>query len=75
MPIWLEGGIVGLALGAFLVGMEYMLIKRAARARAARFHRKVVEVDPGERNRMRSIISFSAVLPFAFAGAWWILWG
>jgi hypothetical protein len=75
MPIWLEGGLVGLALGAFLVGMEYLLIKRAARERAVRLHRKVVETDPGEHNRMRAIIQFSAVLPFAFAAAWWMLWG
>jgi hypothetical protein len=75
MPIWLEGGVIGLGLGALLIGVEYLLIKRAARERAVRLHRKVVEVDPGERNRMRSIVSFSAVLPFAFAAAWWIIWG
>ena len=74
MPIWLEGGLVGLALGVFLVGTEYLLIRKAARERAVRLHRKA-EVDPGEHNRMRSIASFAAVLPFAFAAAWWILWG
>jgi hypothetical protein len=75
MPVWLEGGLIGLALGAFLVGTEYMLIKRTARERAARLHRKVVEVDPGEHNRMRAITTFSMALPFAFAAAWWWLWG
>jgi hypothetical protein len=55
--------------------MEYLLITRAARERAVRLHRKVVETDPGEHNRMRAIMQFSAVLPFAFAAAWWILWG
>ena len=74
MPVWLEGGLIGLGLGAFLVAMEYLLIRKAARERAARLHRKV-EVDPGEENRMRSIATFSAALPFAFAAAWWILWG
>jgi hypothetical protein len=74
MPVWLEGGLIGLGLGAFLVAMEYLLIRKAARERAARLHRKV-EVDPGERNRIRSIVTFSAALPFAFAAAWWILWG
>jgi hypothetical protein len=74
MPVWLEGGLIGLGIGAFLVAMEYLLIKKAARDRAVRLHRQV-EIDPGEQNRMRSITSFSVVLPFAFAAAWWILWG
>jgi hypothetical protein len=75
MPVWLEGGLIGLGLGAFLVATEYMLIKKAARERAVRLHRKVVEADPGEHNRMRAIVTFSAVLPLGFAVAWWILWG
>jgi hypothetical protein len=54
--------------------MEYLLIRKAARERAVRLHRNV-EVDPGEHNRMRSIVTFAAALPFAFAAAWWILWG
>ena len=74
MPVWLEGGSIGLGLAVFLVGAEYLLIKKTAKDRAVRRHRKV-EVDPGEHNRMRSIVTFSAVLPFAFAAAWWIIWG
>jgi len=34
-----------------------------------------VAVDPGEQNRMRAIGTFALGLPFAFAAAWWILWG
>jgi hypothetical protein len=75
MPVWMEGGLIGLALAVFLVAAEYMLIKRAARERAARLHRKTVEADPGGHNRMRGILTFSVVLPFAFALAWWVLWG
>ena len=74
MPVWLEGGLVGAALAAFQVGAEYLLIKKMARERAERLHR-AVQVDPGEHNRMRSILRFSFVLPFAFALAWWMLWG
>lgn len=74
MPVWLEGALIGLALAAFLVAAEYMLIQKAARERAARLNRKV-EADPSAHNRMRSITTFSFVLPFAFALAWWILWG
>ena len=75
MPVWLEGGLIGLGVAAFLVAAEYLLIRKAARERAVRLHRKVVEVDSGEQNRLRSITTFSLFLPFAFAAAWWILWG
>lgn len=74
MPIWLEGGLIGLGLAVFLVAMEYLLIRKAAKERAVRLHRKV-EVDPGEHNRMRAITTFAIVLPPAFALAWWVLWG
>lgn len=74
MPVWLEGALIGLAVAVFLVAAEYLLIRKAARERAARFHRKA-EVDSGAHNRMRSITTFSLFLPFAFALAWWILWG
>ena len=74
MPIWLEGGLIGLALGAFLVLAEYVLIKKSAKERATRFHRKV-EIDSSEHSRLRSIVKFAAVLPPAFALAWWFLWG
>ena len=75
MPVWLEGGLIGLGVAAFLVAAEYLLIRKAARERAVRLHRKVAEVDSGEQNRLRSITTFSLFLPFAFAAAWWILWG
>lgn len=74
MPIYVEGALVGLALAVFLVMAEYLLIKKAAKERAARFHRKV-EIDSSEHSRLRSVVSFSIVLPFGFALAWWILWG
>ena len=74
MPVWLEGGLIGLGLAVLLVGAEYLLIKKAARERAVRLHRKV-EVDPGEHNRMRAISRFALALPFAFAAAWWMVWG
>lgn len=74
MPIYVEGALIGLAVAVFLVMAEYLLIKKAARERAARFHRKV-ETDSSEHSRMRSITTFSILLPFAFALAWWVLWG
>ncbi|MGH8741148.1 MAG: hypothetical protein ACREUN_09570 [Burkholderiales bacterium] len=66
--------MIGLALAAFLVLAEYLLIKKSARERAARFHRKV-EIDSSEQSRIRSITTFALFLPFAFALGWWILWG
>jgi hypothetical protein len=74
MPVYLEGALIGLALAAFLVLAEYVVIRKGARDRAARLHRKP-EIDPSEASRMRSIMAFAILLPPGFALAWWVLWG
>lgn len=74
MPVYVEGALIGLAVAVFLVAAEYVLLRKAAKERAARFHRKV-EIDSSEHSRIRSITTFSILLPFAFALAWWVLWG
>jgi hypothetical protein len=74
MPIYVEGALIGLGLAAFLVLGEYLLIKKSANERAARFHRKV-EIDSSETRRLRSIMTFAVLLPPAFGLAYWVLWG
>lgn len=74
MPIYVEGGLIGLAVAVVLVLGEYLLIQKSAKERAARFHRKV-EIDSSEESRMRAITRFSIFLPFGFALAWWVIWG
>jgi hypothetical protein len=74
MPVYVEGALIGLALAAFLVLAEYVAVRKGARDRAARLHRKV-EIDPSETSRMRSIATFAILLPPGFALAWWLLWG
>ena len=74
MPVYVEGALIGLAVAAFLVLAEYVAIRKSARDRAARLHRKVA-IDPSETSRMRSITAFALLLPPGFALAWWVLWG
>jgi hypothetical protein len=74
MPVYVEGALIGLGLAAFLVLAEYLLIKKSANERAARFHRKV-EIDSSETSRLRSIMTFAVLLPPAFGLAYWVLWG
>jgi hypothetical protein len=70
----LQGALIGLALGLFLVAAEWLLLKKAARERAERLHRSA-ELDETGRKRIRSVAGFSAFLPPAFALAFWIIWG
>jgi hypothetical protein len=43
--------------------------------RAEKQHKKVVEFDETDRKRIRSLGRFCLVLPFAFAGFFWLVWG
>lgn len=74
MHVAIQGGLIGLALGAFLVAAEWLLLRSAARERAARL-RRAAELDETARRRIRSITSFAALLPPAFALVFWIVWG
>jgi len=72
MNIWLQGGLIGAGLAAVLVFFEYTAILREVAERSKRLAKKV-EWDSNQISRMRSMMTFGAALPFAFAlGAWWI---
>jgi flagellar biogenesis protein FliO len=70
----IEGALVGAGVALFLVGTEYLLLKKAMNERAQRFKRKA-EFDITERRRIGSMTRFALVLPPAFALGFWILWG
>lgn len=67
----IQGALVGIAVAFFLVGAEYLLLRKAVNERAARFKRKA-EFDVTERRRMTSITRFAVLLPFAFALGYWL---
>jgi hypothetical protein len=70
----LEGALIGLGIGAFLVFAEYLMLSKAVRERADKLKRKT-EFDMTERRRIHSILRFALVLPPAFAFVFWWVWG
>jgi hypothetical protein len=70
----LQGLLVGLGLGAFFVMFEFIFISKAVNERAKKLNRKA-EFDVTDRRRMHTIMRFAAVLPIAFAFAFWWIWG
>jgi hypothetical protein len=69
----LEGALIGLGIGAFLVLFEFIFINKAVNERAKKLNRKA-EFDQTDRKRMSTIIRFAFVLPFAFAAVFWWVW-
>lgn len=69
-----EGGLIGLGIGAALVMLEYLLISQAVNERAKKLNRRAV-FDITERRRMATIMRFAVVLPIGFAAAFWFIWG
>ena len=70
----IQGGLIGFAIGMVLLGTEWMLLKKAAAEQAAKLKRTPV-LDDAARNRIRTMARFAVVLPFAFAFAFWYIWG
>jgi len=74
MPPALEGALIGLGIGAFLVLSEFMMLNKAVNERAKKFNRKA-QFDVTERGRMATILRFGLALPPVFALAFWWIWG
>lgn len=70
----LQGALIGLGIGAFLVFAEYLMLRRTVSERADKLKRKP-EFDMTERRRIQSILRFALVLPPAFAFVFWWVWG
>ncbi len=74
MPVALQGALVGLGIGVFLVVVEYYMLKKAVEERGKRVHRKL-EMDEMERRRITTVMRFGLLLPAGFALGFWIIWG
>jgi hypothetical protein len=70
----LQGALIGLGIGAFLVFAEYMMLNKAVHERADKLKRKA-QFDETERRRIHSILRFALALPPAFALIFWWVWG
>ncbi len=68
----IQGALIGLGVGAFLVITEYLLLSRDVKQRADKLKR-AAQFEQTERRRMTSMFRFSLILPFAFALAFWLI--
>ncbi len=68
----IEGALIGAGVALFLVGAEYLLLKRAVNERAQRYKRKA-EFDVTEKRRMSSMWRFAILLPIGFALGFWLV--
>jgi hypothetical protein len=74
MHIALQGALIGLALGVFLVIFEYYAVKRAVEERAEMQHKKP-QFEPTDRKRVHTVLNFAFFIPPAFALGAWLIWG
>jgi hypothetical protein len=70
----LQGALIGLGIGAVLIVVEYLFVKKAVEERAVARHQKPV-LDPTDKKRIQSILNFALFLPPAFAIGFWLIWG
>jgi len=75
MPVYVEGALIGFAIGVVLTVFEYQALKKDLKDRAARLHKDAEELGPTEKRRISNVLRFSLILPFAFALGFWIVWG
>jgi hypothetical protein len=68
----LNGFLIGLGLSAFLIVIEYIMVKKAVEERAALRHQKP-QFEPTDKARIRAVISFCLFVPPGFAAAFWLL--
>jgi len=68
----LQGGLIGLAIAAFLVVFEYMSTKKLVEERAAAKHQKP-EWEPSDRSRVRAVVNYAIFVPPGLAAIFWLL--
>src|SRR5207249_4243661 len=70
----LQGALVGLGVGVFLLVFEYLALNKQVNERAKKYNKKA-EFDVTERGRLATMRNFALMLPVGFAVAFWIIWG
>lgn len=71
----IKGAVLGGAIGAILVALEYMMLSKAAKEKAERMHQKAAPLDEMARMRIGTIARFALVLPILFGAGFWLIWG
>jgi len=72
MNPFLEGALVGAAVGLFLYMAEYMILRGHVNERAKRY-KKPAAFDQIERSRLRAVGTFALFLPVGFAIGFWMI--
>lgn len=70
----IKGAVLGAVVGIILVALEYLMLTKDAKEKAAKLHRKP-ELDETARLRIKTIARFAFVLPLLFGGIFWLVWG
>jgi hypothetical protein len=70
----IQGLLVGLGVAIFLLGTEYLLLKKNRDDRAKRLKR-TQDFDQTERGRIKTMVRFCVLVPLGFALAFWVIWG
>ncbi len=70
----IQGLLIGLAVAVFLLGAEYLLLKKDRDDRAKRLKR-TQSFDQTERGRIGTMLRFCILMPLGFAAAFWVIWG
>jgi hypothetical protein len=74
MHVAWQGALYGVGLGLLLIIVEYLFVKKAVEERAQLQHKRP-EFEQTDRNRIKSVVTFSFFIPPAFALGAWLLWG
>ncbi len=67
----LKGALIGLAIAFFLVFAEYYMLKKKA-AERKKEHRGNGDLEPSERERVKSVLWFGTLLPPGLAFILWL---
>ena len=68
----ITGALVGFAIAAFLIVVEYTMVKKQVEGRATPSNPKP-QFEPEDRNRVKAVVNFCIFLPPAFALGLWLI--
>lgn len=74
MDAAIQGAMIGFAVAAGLLAVEYLMVRKAVDERGKRLNRKL-EMEPTERGRIATMARFCVLVPPAFALFFWVIWG
>jgi hypothetical protein len=68
----LTGALIGFAVAAILIAVEYVMVKKQVQGRASPSNPNP-QFEAEDRNRIRAVVNFCLFLPPAFALGLWLI--